>query len=92
MIIFSEVMSQSSAALQLRYLQVIVITVTITITITITINNTNTITFTIVIHHQFHPTTYLSQSFECKVIIPMFSDFEQHQCGEKLNNHISVAH
>ena len=82
MIIFSEVMSQSSAALQLRYLQVIVITIAIT----------NTITFTIVIHHQFHPTTYLSQNFDCKVIIPMFSDFEQHQCGEKLNNHISVAH
>ena len=26
------------------------------------------------------------------VIIPMFSDVEQHQCGEKLNNHISTAH
>ena len=76
MIMFSEVMSQSSAALQLRYLQVIVLTITIT---TLQIIAIITLKIIFIITLKF-------------IIIPMFSDVEQHQRGEKLNNHISSSH
>ena len=78
MMIFSEVMSQSSAALQLRYLQVIVLTITITIT-TLQIIAIITLKIIFIITLKF-------------IIILMFSDVEQYQRGEKLNNHISSSH